>query len=101
MRPPNSSSGNIGKRYAMFEAIHGSAPRMVKEGRAQYADPCSMLRASVMLLSHIGYQAQADKLTAALDKCMFTEKALTVTGRDTGCTCTEFGDYVMRTIETL
>lgn len=68
----------------MFEAIHGSAPRMVKEGRAQYADPCSMLRASVMLLSHIGYQAQADKLTAALDKCMFTEKALTVTGRDTG-----------------
>ena len=85
----------------MFEAIHGSAPRMVKEGRAQYADPCSMLRASVMLLSHIGYQAQADKLTAALDQCMFTEKALTVTGRDTGCTCTEFGDYVMRTIETL
>ena len=96
-----AGSGNIGKRYAMFEAIHGSAPRMVKEGRAQYADPCSMLRASVMLLSHIGYQAQADKLTAALDKCMFTEKALTVTGRDTGCTCTEFGDYVMRTIETL
>lgn len=44
-----AGSGNIGKRYAMFEAIHGSAPRMVKEGRAQYADPCSMLRASVML----------------------------------------------------
>ena len=33
-----AGSGNIGKRYAMFEAIHGSAPRMVKEGRAQYAD---------------------------------------------------------------
>ena len=96
-----AGSGNIGKRYAMFETIHGSAPRMVKEGRAQYADPCSMLRASVMLLSHIGYQAQADKLTAALDKCMFSEKALTITGRDTGCTCTAFGDYVMRTIETL
>ena len=44
---------------------------------------------------------ELEKLTAALDKCMFTEKALTVTGRDTGCTCTEFGDYVMRTIETL
>ena len=96
-----AGSGNIGKKYAMFEAIHGSAPRMIKEGRGKYADPCSMLRASVMLLSHIGYQAQADKLTDALDKCMFTEKALTVTGRDTGCTCTEFGDYVMRTIETL
>ena len=96
-----AGSGNIGKGYAMFEAIHGSAPRMVKEGRAKYADPCSMLRASAMLLSHIGYQKESDQLTAALDKCMFEEKALTITGRDTGCTCEEFGDYVMRTIETL
>ena len=96
-----AGSGNIGKRYAMFEAIHGSAPRMVKKGRAKYADPCSMLRASAMLLSHIGYQKESDQLTAALDKCMFEEKALTITGRDTGCTCEEFGDYVMRTIETL
>ena len=96
-----AGSGNIGKKYAMFEAIHGSAPRMIKEGRGKYADPCSMLRASAMLLSHIGYQAEADKLTAALDKCMFEEKAMAVTGRDTGCTCEEFGDYVMRTIEAL
>ena len=96
-----AGSGNIGKKYAMFEAIHGSAPRMIKEGRGKYADPCSMLRASAMLLSHIGYQAEADKLTAALDKCMFEEKAMVVTGRDTGCTCEEFGNYVMRTIEAL
>lgn len=96
-----AGSGNLGKRYAMFEAIHGSAPRMVAEGRDIYADPCSMLRASVMLLSHIGYQEQADKLEAALDRCMFTEKKLTITGRDTGCTCREFGDYVMETIESM
>lgn len=96
-----AGSGNIGKRYAMFEAIHGSAPRMVKEGRAQYADPCSMLRAAAMLLSHVGYQNESDLLSAALDKCMFEEKAFTITGRDTGCTCSEFGDYVMRTIEAL
>ena len=96
-----AGSANLGKRYAMFEAIHGSAPRMVKEGRDKYADPCSMLRASVLLLSHIGYQDKADKLEAALDKCMFEEKALVVTGRDTGCTTEEFGDYVMRTIESL
>ncbi len=93
-----AGSGNIGKRYAMFEAIHGSAPRMMQEGRGKYADPCSMLRAAVMLLSHIGYQKEADKLSAALDKCMFEEKALTITGRDTGCTCNEFGDYVMKNI---
>ncbi len=93
-----AGSANIGKKYAMFEAIHGSAPRMISEGRGKYADPCSMLRATVMLLSHIGYQKEADALEAALDKCMFEEKKLTITGRDTGCTCEEFGDYVMETI---
>ena len=96
-----AGSANIGKRYAMFEAIHGSAPRMVREGRGQYADPCSMLRASVMLLSHIGRQKQADLLERALDICMFQEKKLQITGRETGCTCAEFGDYVMQTVKRL
>ena len=96
-----AGSANIGKRYAMFEAIHGSAPRMVREGRGQYADPCSMLRATVMLLSHIGRQKQADLLERALDICMYEEKKLTITGRDTGCTCAEFGDYVMQTVQRL
>ena len=90
---------NIGKKYAMFEAIHGSAPRMIKEGRGIYADPCSMLRASVMLLSHIGYQDRADKLERALDICTFEEKKLTITGRDTGATCEAFGNYVMETLQ--
>ena len=92
---------NIGKKYAMFEAIHGSAPRMVKEGRDIYADPCSMLRACVMLLSHIGYQERADKLERALDICTFEEKKLVITGRPTGATCREFGDYVMETLKAL
>ena len=92
---------NVGKKYAMFEAIHGSAPRMVREGRAIYADPCSMLRASVMLLSHIGYQDRADKLERALDICTFEEKKLVITGRDTGATCEAFGNYVMETLQKL
>lgn len=96
-----AGSANLGKQYAMFEAIHGSAPRMVAEGRASYADPCSMLRAAVLLLSHIGYQSQADKLDRALDICMYEEKKLTVTGRNTGCTCQEFGEYVMATMQSL
>jgi len=90
-----AGSANIGKKYAMFEAIHGSAPRMMKEGRGIYADPCSMLRATVLLLSHIGYQAESDRLAKALDFCMFEDKALTITGRDTGATCEQFADYVM------
>ncbi len=92
---------NVGKKYAMFEAIHGSAPRMVMEGRAIYADPCSMLRACVMLLSHIGMQDRADKLERALDICSFEERRLVITGRDTGATCHEFGDYVMETLASL
>ncbi len=92
---------NIGKKYAMFEAIHGSAPRMINEGRGKYADPCSMLRACVMLLSHIGEQSRADKLERALDICCFEEKKYTITGRDTGATCEEFGNYVMETLKSL
>lgn len=92
---------NIGKKYAMFEAIHGSAPRMIVEGRGKYADPCSMLRACVMLLSHIGKQEKADRLERALDICCFEERRLTITGRDTGATCEAFGNYVMETLARL
>ena len=93
-----AGSANLGKRYSMFEAIHGSAPRMVEEGRDKYADPCSMLRAAVMLLEHIGQADKAAKLEQALNQCMYTEKKLVMTGRDTGATCGEFADYVMQTV---
>ena len=94
-----AGAANIGKRYAMFEAIHGSAPRMVSEGRAKYADPSSMLRASVMLLSHVGLQERADRLERALDICSGQERRLKVTGRADGATCAEFGEYVMETLK--
>lgn len=96
-----AGSANIGKRYAMFEAIHGSAPRMISEGRGAYADPCSMLRACVMLLQHINMQDKADILERALDICMIEERRLEITGRESGCTCTEFGAYVMETVKLL
>jgi isocitrate dehydrogenase (NAD+) len=54
-----------------------------------------MLRASVMLLEHIGRVDQAARLEKALNFCMFEEKKLTVTGRATGATGAEFVDYVM------
>ena len=93
-----AGSANLGTRYAMFEAIHGSAPRMVAEGRDIYADPCSMLRATVMLLNHIGRNDKAALLERALDVCMIEEKKLTITGRSDGATCAQFGDYVMETV---
>lgn len=94
-----AGSANIGKRYAMFEAVHGSAPRMVEEGRDKYADPSSVIRAGAMLLSHIGYQQQADKLYAALDACTVTEKKLIITGREDGATGDEFADYILSKID--
>lgn len=94
-----AGSANLGKRYAMFEAIHGSAPRMVTEGRAQYADPCSMIKAVAMMMEHIGEIEKAKKLNMALDVCTQFEKKLVMTGRDTGATGNEFADYVMETMQ--
>jgi isocitrate dehydrogenase (NAD+) len=93
-----AGSANIGKKYAMFEAIHGSAPRMVDEGRVQYADPSSMIRAGAMLLRHIGYEDRAVKLEMALDICGSFEKKLVLTGRDTGASAPEFLAYLMDTM---
>jgi isocitrate dehydrogenase (NAD+) len=94
-----AGSANIGKVYAMFEAIHGSAPRMVTEGRAQYADPSSMIRAGAMLLEHIGFAEQGAKLHRALDVCGQYEKKIVMTGRSNGATSAQFGEYLMQTVE--
>jgi isocitrate dehydrogenase (NAD+) len=93
-----AGSANIGKRYAMFEAIHGSAPRMVDEGRAEYADPSSMIRAGAMMLNHLGYADRGRRLEMALDICGNYEKRLVVTGRSTGAKGSEFADYIMETL---
>ncbi len=90
-----AGSANIGKQYAMFEAIHGSAPRMVMEGRAQYADPCSMIRAAAMLVGHIGYPQKGKSLEMALDICGQYEKKMSITGRPNGATGKAYTDYVM------
>ena len=94
-----AGSANIGKRYAMFEAIHGSAPRMVEEGRAQYADPSSMMRAAAMLLGHIGFVDKARRLEMALDICGQYERKVVLTGRSDGATGAEFADYVVEALQ--
>ena len=94
-----AGSANIGKRYGMFEAIHGSAPRMVATGRAQFADPSSLVRAGAMMLEHIGFEQIGGKLHKALDICGQYERKMVMTGRDTGVTSAEFGEYIMQTVE--
>ena len=93
-----AGSANIGKQYSMFEAIHGSAPRMVEEGRAQYADPSSIIKAAALLLNHIGFTDKATKLEMALDICATLEKKIVLTGRDDGATGEEYAKYIMDTL---
>ena len=93
-----AGSANVGKQYAMFEAIHGSAPRMVRTGRAQFADPSSLLRAGAMMLEHIGYTDIGARLHKAIDVCGQYERKIVMTGRDTGATSAEFGRYLMETV---
>jgi isocitrate dehydrogenase (NAD+) len=94
-----AGSANIGKRYSMFEAIHGSAPRMVSEGRAQYADPSSMIRAGALMLNHMGFNDRGRKLEMALDVCGQYEKKLVMTGRDDGAVGRDYCDYLLDTMK--
>ena len=85
-----AGSANIGDRYAMFEAIHGSAPRMIEEGLGDYANPASILRAEAMLLRHICRPEAAARLEKALESC-----ETSVTGDRTGVTCAAYADKLM------
>lgn len=93
-----AGSANIGSRHAMFEAIHGSAPRMVEEGRGEFADPASLMRAGAMMLRHMGLGDKAARLDLALDVCTLLEGKVRVTGRPTGATAAAFTDYVLATL---
>ena len=90
-----AGSANIGGRYAMFEAIHGSAPRKIENGEGDYANPASILKALELLLRHIAMPEKADRLAEALRVCTETERCVVVTGHRDGATCSAFGDYLL------
>ena len=90
-----AGSANIGDKYAMFEPIHGTAPRLIEAGRGDYANPTSMFKATEMMLRHIGFTDKADKLSKALTICTETEKKVVVDDSEQSATCAQFGEYVM------
>lgn len=94
-----ASSSNLGNKYAMFEAIHGTAPYLISHGRGEYADPCSLIRAVGMLLAHIGYGDRKKKLDEALDICTITERRVVLTTMPEDASTIEFTDYVIETLE--
>ncbi|GLB25074.1 isocitrate dehydrogenase [Lacrimispora xylanolytica] len=94
-----ASSANIGNQYAMFEAIHGTAPYLMSQGRGEYADPCSLIRAMGQMLQHIGYGEKKALLDQALNICTVTEKKTVVTTRIEDASAAEFTDYLLNTID--
>ena len=88
-----AGSANMGDRYAMFEAIHGSAPRLIEMGLADYANPQSILKAEAMLLRHICKPQAAEKLENALQNC-----TCKITGDKDGATCEAYVKALMELI---
>lgn len=96
-----ASSSNIGNKYAMFEAIHGTAPYLISHGRGEYADPCSLIRAVGMMLAHIGYADRKQLLDEALDICTLKERKVVLTTFVEDASAAEFTDYLIETIEAI
>ena len=88
-----AGSANVGDRYAMFEAIHGSAPRLIEQGLGDYADPRSILKATAMLLRHILQTEAATKLEAALAACP------AVVDLSTNTTTTAFTEHLLQLLQ--
>ena len=94
-----ASSSNLGDHYAMFEAIHGTAPYLMSHGRGEYADPSSLIRAVGMMLGHIGYVDRKKKLEEAMEVCTVLERKVVITTMLEDASTEQFTDYVIETLE--
>lgn len=94
-----AGSANLGAHYALFEAIHGTAPFLIANNRGEYADPSSLLRAVALMLSHIGRQNQSDVLSKALNVCGISERRIRITSLREDASTREYTDYVLETID--
>ena len=73
-------SANLGESCAIFEAVHGSAPDIAGQDKA---NPTALLQSAILMLHHIGEAPAANKIQAAMDKVYAEKIALT---RDVGGT---------------
>ncbi len=58
-------SANIGEKYALFEPVHGSAPKYAGQ---DVVNPTGMLRSAAMMLEHIGHKKEANRLESAIER---------------------------------
>ncbi|WP_315169136.1 isocitrate/isopropylmalate dehydrogenase family protein [Metaclostridioides mangenotii] len=68
-------SANIGKDVAIFEAVHGSAPQIAGQNKA---NPTAIIQSAVMMLRHLGEQEKATKIESALEQVFLKGENLTV-----------------------
>ena len=54
---------NLGTRYAVFEAVHGSAPDIAGKG---LANPIALVRSAAMMLDHVGERGAAARIESAV-----------------------------------
>lgn len=83
---------NIGEHQAVFEAIHGSAPQIAGQNKA---NPTALLLSALMMLRHLGEMAAADRIEAALLDVMSRAEFLTA---DLGGSCgtSQFADAIIK-----
>jgi isocitrate dehydrogenase (NAD+) len=85
---------NLGQEYAVFEAVHGSAPDIAGQNKA---NPTAILLSAVLMLRHLGERDAADRIERAIHKAYQEGKTLTA---DVGgsATTTEFTDALLRAL---
>ena len=76
---------NLGARYAVFEAVHGSAPDIAGKG---LANPIAVVRSAAMMLEHVGYRAAAERIERAVTATLQKGIGLTRDLGGTGTTAT-------------
>jgi isocitrate dehydrogenase (NAD+) len=82
---------NMGEKYAVFEAVHGSAPDIAGKG---IANPTALMQSAVMMLRHLGEEPAARKLETAIER-VYAE-GVTITGDVGGkATTQQFTDAVI------
>ena len=76
---------NLGTRYALFEAVHGTAPDLAGKG---LANPIALLRSAAMMLNHIGQCKPAARIEASIRATLKARIGLTRDLRGDGTTAT-------------
>jgi isocitrate dehydrogenase (NAD+) len=88
---------NIGKDYAIFEAVHGTAPDIAGKG---LANPTALIQSAVMMLFHIGEMAAGEKLERALTE-HFQERGITTPDLGGSASTTQFAEAICERVAKL